>query len=371
MRALYKVFPEIQSLKNWILICPKTSVVLAEDMSDWFYTKHRQQEGPVNLQMLQMMIREGQLDPATDLAWNTSMSDWLPIGQIPELQVQVSQQMPSLESSSQPFAYPLGTGPIHEISPGSERIMATACLKRAWDLTIRNIGPLLLATLIFLIIYIATEFSLSLLDKAMEWRNPSQVFVDQMGVTEDQKLMYHSVFKDQLSFPSAILSILINVFLILGATRLGLKLVSGEKFDIGMLFSGGPWLFKGFIAHLLYWIMVIVGLIFFIFPGIYLAIRFGMVQPAIVDRNMGVIEAFKYSSRITQNNRVELFLILLFTIGITIAGCIAMIVGLLFAYPLIFLMWIVAYRWLQYGGRAILDDPMTGAPMLAGQTENS
>ncbi|MFN7342121.1 MAG: hypothetical protein ACK5TA_02180, partial [bacterium] len=68
--------------------------------------------------------------------------------------------------------------------------MATACLKRAWDLTIRNIGPLLLATLIFLIIYIATEFSLSLLDKAMEWRNPSQVFVDQMGVTEDQKLMY-------------------------------------------------------------------------------------------------------------------------------------------------------------------------------------
>lgn len=371
MRAFYKVFPEIQSLKSWILRCPKTSIVLAEGMNDWFYTKHRQQQGPVSLQVLQMMIREGQLDPATDLAWNTSMSDWLPIGQIPELQVQVSQQIPSLESSSQPFAYPLGTGPIHEISPGSERIMATACLKRAWDLTIRNIGPLLLATLIFLIIYIATEFSLSLLDKAMGWRNPSQVFVDQMGVTEDQKLMYHSVFKDQLSFPSAILSILINVFLTLGATRLGLKLVSGEKFDIGMLFSGGPWLFKGFIAHLLYWIMVIVGLIFFIFPGIYLAIRFGMVQPAIVDRNMGVIEAFKYSSRITQNNRVELFLILLFTIGITIAGCIAMIVGLLFAYPLIFLMWIVAYRWLQYGGRAILDDPMTGAPMLAGQTENS
>jgi uncharacterized membrane protein len=94
-----------------------------------------------------------------------------------------------------------------------------------------------------------------------------------------------------------------------------------------------------------------------------------MAQTAIVDRNMGVIEAFKYSSQITKNNRVELFLIILFMIGIAIAGCIALIVGLIFAYPLMFLMWIVAYRWLQYGGRAILDDPLTGQPLLTGQTE--
>lgn len=167
MRAFYKVFPEIQSLKNWILRCPKTAIVLAEGMNDWFYTKHRQQQGPVSLQVLQMMIREGQLDPATDLAWNASMSDWLPVGQIPELKVEVSQQPPSPGSSSQPFAYTLATGPIQEISPGSEQIMATACLKRAWDLTIRNIGPLLLATLIFFIISIATELLLSQLDTAM------------------------------------------------------------------------------------------------------------------------------------------------------------------------------------------------------------
>lgn len=115
--------------------------------------------------------------------------------------------------------------------------------------------------------------------------------------------------------------------------------------------------------------MVLVGLILFIFPGIYLALRFGLAQSAIVDKNMGVFEAFKYSAQITKNNRLELFFIILFMIGVTIAGCIALIVGLLFAYPLMLLMWIVAYRWLQYGGRAILDDPMTGTPMLAALTE--
>jgi hypothetical protein len=370
IETFYKVFPQIQSLKNWILICPKISIVLAVCMNDWFYSKDRQQQGPVSLQMLQTMIRDGQLDPATDLAWNSSMSDWLPISIIPELQVQFSQPMPSAQSSTQPFTYPLSTGPIHDIEPGSERIMATACLKRAWDLTIRHIGPLLLVTLIFVVIAIMSEFSLLRLDKTMGWRNLSDIFIEQITRTAEQKMIYSSAFEDQLSIQSSILSMLINVFLTLGATRLGLKLVSGENFDIGMLFSGGPWLLKGLLVHLLYWIMVTVGLIFFIFPGIYLAIRFGMAQTAIVDRNMGVIEAFKYSSRITQNNRVELFLIMLFTIGIVIAGCIALIVGLLFAYPLMFLMWIVAYRWLQYGGRAILDDPMTGTPMLAGQTGN-
>ena len=162
-----------------------------------------------------------------------------------------------------------------------------------------------------------------------------------------------------------------NVFLALGVTRLGLNVVSGEKFSVGTIFTGAPWLLRGFLAHILYWLMVTLGMILFIFPGIYLALRFGMAQAAIVDRNMGVIEAFKYSSRITKNNLTHLFLIILLTIGVMLAGCIALIVGILFAYPLILLMWIAAYRWLQYGGRAILDDPMTGLPLLTGQTENS
>lgn len=297
------------------------------------------------------------------------MSDWLPISQIPELQPQFSQEIPRNEAASQPFAYQLGTGPMHEIEPGSERIMATACLKRAWDLTVRHIGPLLLATVIFFAVAILLDFLLSQLDQAMGWKNLGHYFIEMLNVGEQEKQIYLAAAEDQLSLQSTILSSLISFFLTLGATRLGLKVVSGEKFNVGMLFSGAPWLLKGVATHLLYWIMVFAGLILFIFPGIYLALRFGMAQTAIIDKNMGVFEAFKYSAQITKNNLLELFVINLFMIGVTIAGCIALIVGLLFAYPLMLLMWIVAYRWLQYGGRAILDDPMTGTPMLSALTE--
>jgi uncharacterized membrane protein len=134
---------------------------------------------------------------------------------------------------------------------------------------------------------------------------------------------------------------------------------------VGMLFSGGKWLLKGFAAYVLYMIMTTVGFILLIVPGIILLLRFGMYQSAIVDRNMGIIESLKYSWELTKGNGLNLFVIMLFTILIVLAGCIAMLVGMLFAFPMMFLMWIVAYRWMQYGGRAVMDDPMTKQPLLA------
>jgi uncharacterized membrane protein len=94
-----------------------------------------------------------------------------------------------------------------------------------------------------------------------------------------------------------------------------------------------------------------------------------MYQNAIVDKNMGIIESLGYSWNLTKGNGLNLFVILLFSICVIIAGCLALIVGLLFAYPMMWLMWIVAYRWLQYGGRAVLDDPATGQPLLSSAPE--
>jgi uncharacterized membrane protein len=80
---------------------------------------------------------------------------------------------------------------------------------------------------------------------------------------------------------------------------------------------------------------------------------------------MGIIGSLGYSWELTKGNGANLFVILLFGILIVLAGCIAMLVGMLFAFPMMFLMWIVAYRWMQYGGRAVMDDPSTQQPLLA------
>jgi hypothetical protein len=147
--------------------------------------------------------------------------------------------------------------------------------------------------------------------------------------------------------------------------RIGLNVVSGKAFSVGMLFGQGDKLFRGFFGGILFGIMVAIGLLLLIVPGIYLALRYGQYMNAIVDKNMGIMDSFAYSSRITENNRMNVFVIALFAILISVAGCLAFIVGILFAYPMTVVMWIVAYRWMQYGGRTVLDDPMTQQPLLA------
>jgi uncharacterized membrane protein len=87
---------------------------------------------------------------------------------------------------------------------------------------------------------------------------------------------------------------------------------------------------------------------------------------AIVDRDMGVMESLSYSSSITTNNRLNLFLLYLLAMAIVIAGMLACGVGLIFAGPVVWLSYMVAYRWMQYGSRAALDHPGTTTPLLAG-----
>ena len=44
----------------------------------------------------------------------------------------------------------------------------------------------------------------------------------------------------------------------------------------------------------------------------------------------------------------------------------ALVVGLAVALPVAWMSWVVAYRWMQYGFSAALDQPGTKTPMLAG-----
>lgn len=335
-------------------------------MDQWYYAKDGQQIGPIGLEAMRGLIENGTIDPAKDLVWNSSMADWLPASQIPVLVGGVTNpSTPSLEPS-QPFAYPLATGAIEEIVPGSEPIIPTACLKRAWDLTVKHIGPLLAAIVVIIAISFAISFVFGIIGAIMGIQPSTAGSTAAPGYGTSQEMTGPQV---ALTIVSNLVSNVVSVFLMLGLTKICLNIVSGKQVSVGMLFGQGDKVLRAFVAGILYALMVVIGLIFLIFPGIYLALRFGQYLNAIVDKDMGIMDAFSYSARITENNKVNLFVIGLLAIGISIAGCIAFIVGLLFAYPMIAVMWVVAYRWMQYGGRAILDDPATGQPLLASTPE--
>jgi uncharacterized membrane protein len=51
---------------------------------------------------------------------------------------------------------------------------------------------------------------------------------------------------------------------------------------------------------------------------------------------------------------------------VMIAGALALVVGMIFAIPVVTLALPLAYRFLQFGPRALTDHPGTKVPMLRG-----
>ena len=294
-------------------------------MSEWYHTRKGEQVGPVDFETLRGMAASGELDSEKDLVWSNGMKDWIAAGKVAGLYDQAPPSLPVV-------------GPDFEPEPGSiEPLEVGACVKRAFELTKKNFGQLVLAMITVLAVYFVVVLVLGAIDAAMGWNPPIESARNQ-----------GSVF-NQLAMQ------VVSIFISLGVTRFALNLVSGRPFGIAQIFGEGDKLLRGIGVSILLGLMVVVGLIFLIVPGIWLGLKYGQAMNALVDRNCGVIDAFKYSAKITEGHKAKLMSLGFAAMGIILAGLIALVVGLVFAYPVAGLAWVLGYRWMQLGRRAVMD----------------
>ena len=113
-----------------------------------------------------------------------------------------------------------------------------------------------------------------------------------------------------------------------------------------MLFGEGRKLLRAVLASMLFGVVVVIGFLLLIAPGVYLALKYGQFMTAIVDRDLGVMESFSYSASITTNNRLSLLGLWFLCILVVLAGALACGVGLVFAIPV---------AWLSSARRLPLD----------------
>ncbi|MBK1882305.1 hypothetical protein JIN85_07760 [Luteolibacter pohnpeiensis] len=178
----------------------------------------------------------------------------------------------------------------------------------------------------------------------------------------------------QPSLPNTLLSQFVSAFLAIGLVSLSLPIVSGKKSGLKFICPNVSHFFKSILVLYPFYLLVdiaysLVNPLILVLPiliiTITLMVRYGYFIHAIIDRDMNPLEALKYSAKITTNNRLNLFVLWMASIGILILGAIALCVGVLFAIPMLFIMSSVAYRWMQYGHRAAMDHPGTEIPMLS------
>lgn len=117
-------------------------------------------------------------------------------------------------------------------------------------------------------------------------------------------LVIQSITSILAQVASAVLAAITGV----GIIKISLKLVDQQEIAIKDLFSCYPLFLKYLLGLILYQLIVLVGLILLIVPGIIWFIKYGFWVYLIVDKNLGIIASLKESGRITQGVRWKLFL---------------------------------------------------------------
>ncbi len=136
----------------------------------------------------------------------------------------------------------------------------------------------------------------------------------------------------------------ITIFLEIGFIKISLKLVDKKQAKFEELWAYPQYLLRMIASSILYGLAVLGGLILFVVPGIYLALRLQFYSYVLLDKDTGVIDSLKKSWKLTQGNVINLFLFMLLIIGINILGAIALLVGLLITIPVSFIAVTLLYR---------------------------
>ena len=343
-------------------------------MNNWFYAHDGEQKGPVSQEELARLAASGHFAPAKDLVWREGMSDWKKVAEVPELnlnppstpaqpaQPTQATAVPGAAATNDPYQTPAassyiaeatGEDDLPEIEPGTSPIGISECISRAFELTKRHFGILLAVWAIYFGISFAVGMVLGLVEIMVGVASQSGSSSYQPGSSTTFTEPNANPAGIVVNLLTNIISQAVSIFLTLGVTRFGLNFLAGRKAEIGMMFGEGSKFLRTVGAAILFGLMVAVGLVFLIVPGIYLALRFGQYQNAIVDRDMGVFDAFRYSSSLTQNNKMSLLGLSILLGLINLGGMLALCIGLFFTVPLTWLASLIAYRWLQHGPAAL------------------
>ncbi len=135
--------------------------------------------------------------------------------------------------------------------------------------------------------------------------------------------------------------------IMVGIWRAVLGMIGGRKPDVGMMFQGFDRFGDAFLAYLVSGILICLGLICLIVPGIILAIMWMFTYAVIGETGLGFWEAMRESARLTEGYRWRLFLLVLACGLIAILGLLVFCLGLFVAMAVIFTAFGLAYRFLQ------------------------
>lgn len=232
------------------------------------------------------------------------------------------------------------------------RFEAGDALSRAWEIYKDKLGILVAAFLVFSAVQFAVQFGVSLISQLVQ--TGLLLAVGGGGPPGGNPGPVLAVI-GFVGLVTMVVQYLGIAFLEAGYHIFLLKVARGQNADIMDLFGGSRYFWRVFLAYLLFTLMMGLGFLLLIVPGVIVALAFWPFMFLIVDRDLGVIESFRRSAEIASGNYGSSFLLWLVLVGLTLLGVLAFCVGVIFAVPLANLMFAVAYCLMS--GQAVATPP--------------
>ena len=164
-------------------------------------------------------------------------------------------------------------------------------------------------------------------------------------VLKDSYLQVFACLLLALLLPQIVLSlsptnVLLNIVIVcvtayiqVGVALYSLEIYKGKKVGLETIFSRFNG-FKPIIFTLIYTLIVFLGLILLIVPGIILGLMYSQVFYILADNpDIGVTEAFNMSSKMMKNNMLQLFMLNLEALLYFIAGIFTLLIWWVWLVP--------------------------------------
>ena len=136
----------------------------------------------------------------------------------------------------------------------------------------------------------------------------------------------------------------IGMPLFAGLYIMSIKRSVGAPVEVGNIFSSFNKTFKIIGTMILMYILIVIGFLLLVLPGIYLTVAYMMALPLAAEKDLGIWETLELSRKAVTKHWFKFFFLIIVLGFIMLIAALPLLIGLLWAIPLASLAFAIVYR---------------------------
>lgn len=147
-----------------------------------------------------------------------------------------------------------------------------------------------------------------------------------------------------LGIATQVIITIIGFPLMAGIILMGINRSVGKEISVGMIFNNWGHTLTLVLSYIIMMIMIGIGFVLLVIPGIYLLVAYTMAVPLIVEKGLGPWEALEASRQAISKRWFSVFGIFFCIMVVMIISAIPLGIGMIWTLPLSTLVLAVMYR---------------------------